>query len=53
MEDLNKLLAAMLDETSFDLCTTEITYDGNSRGCRPGVYRPRSYGRFASQRMIA
>ena len=32
MEDLKKLLAAMLDETSFDLSTTEITYDGNSRG---------------------
>ena len=31
MDDLKELLAAMLEETSFDLETTEITYDGNSR----------------------
>ena len=32
MDDLKKLLAEMLDGTSFDLSTTEISYDGNSRG---------------------
>ena len=50
MDDLKKLLAEMLDGTSFDLSTTEISYDGNSRGLPAGVYRPRSYRRSALQR---
>ena len=31
MKDLNELLASVLAETSFDLYSTEITYDGNAR----------------------